>query len=254
MGRRKRDPGPEFSFTDLAVGGALTKRAVQYLSDSGLLPNDQGIRALKRTAIIGGFVSAGVPLLVAGRLAKAILENFNQYDGEAPSGLNHLATKLSSDEIDTIPVEADDYWYHRTLYKNLDIYPRGKAIPSDALIEIADMKFVFLWSKTVNGAEPVHMSQDPSPLIGWIEGLERGEESTRFVSIIEKLPPLECVFVHHERYQEWREAVQRFNSEAQSARDNAIGRLTVNISLAIRTALDRLADYRTGSAHRRPQN
>lgn len=245
MGRRKRDPGPEFSFTDLAVGGALTKRAVQYLSDSGLLPNDQGIRDLKRTAVIGGFVSAGVPLLIAGRLAKAILENFDQHDGEVPTGLNHLAAHLSADEIDTIPDESNDYWYHRALYRNPDIYPRGKAIFGDALIEIVSMQFVFLWSKTNNGSASANLSQDESPFIGWIDGLERGEENTRFVSIIEKLPPMEWGWGGHERYPEWRAAVNRFNTDAKQAREDAIGRTIVNVSLAVRTALDRIADYRS---------
>src|SRR5205814_10160561 len=70
-------------------------------------------------------------------------------------------------------------------------------------------------------------------LVGWLEGWQRGFEP-RLVHVSEKVPfdsdDITAV-----------KLFQQLNTEAQHARNNAVGMLTVNISLAIRRALDHLA-------------
>src|SRR5262249_35711930 len=139
MIRRPSDPGDTFSFAELAVAGGMTKRAFQHVADAerpSLLPVGSGVRVLKRTAVIGAFMDGGVPLLVAAQLARAILDEFNQNDGEAPSGLNGLVHDVANDPILRSSSRQNDYWYHLALYQNPAIYRRGEKLKSDALINI----------------------------------------------------------------------------------------------------------------------
>jgi hypothetical protein len=59
-----RNPGPTFSFTELALAGGMTRRAFQHVIEAGLLPLGgdirtlkRDIRTLKRIAAIGGFAA-----------------------------------------------------------------------------------------------------------------------------------------------------------------------------------------------------
>lgn len=238
----------QFSLAELAIAGDMTKRSVQYVSDAGLLPHGGGIGALKRIGSVGAFVSAGTPLLVAARLAKAILLEFNQHDGEAPTGLNFLARSLPKTDIASLAgTESDDYWYHRALIRHPALYQAGKALVSDALIEIVDRKLVFLGDnsglKTLVPASGSFNDEAPTlqPLsvdasfMGWIEGWGRGA-AARVVSVNEKIGLMD-----DHAHPEWRSNALLFETQAQDARKNAIGKLTINVSLAMRTALDRLS-------------
>ena len=193
---------------------------------------------MKRIGIIGAFVAAGTPLLVAARLAEAILAEFSESDGEAPSGLDVLARELPTHEIAALPGEANDYWYHRALCRHPKLYQPGKALPTDVLVEIVDRQLVFsplnsgLKTRTASGLRVA------APFSGWIEGWERGA-AARVVLVYEKLGLMDDA-----TNPEWRALAGRYEMEAQHARENALGKLTVNVSLAIRTALDRVAAHR----------
>lgn len=221
------------------MAAGCSNRAIKFLaaSDEKLLPGDRGIRDLKRVAIIGGFMRAGLPLLTAARLAKVVLYEFNENDGEAFSGLDRLARYLP-DVIATLPSDAaatNDFHYHRALLTQPALYTKGKALRDDALVEIVDSTIVFLGS----GIFPAN------DLIGWIEGLGRGEEA-KIIYITEVIG--KCADAEN---QGWRERADKLEAEARDQRENAIARTIINISLAIRSALDRVAEHRGYNAEER---
>lgn len=246
-----------FSLANLAIAGDMTKRSVQYIADARLLPTGGGIRALKRIGSIGAFVAAGTPLLVAARLAEAILLEFNQNDGEAPTGLSYLARKLPAIDIASLSANGnDDYWYHRALLRHPALYQPSKALVSDVLIEIVDRRLVFLSinsdqktlvpaSAPFSDAAPklVPLEVDAS-LLGWIEGWGRGE-GARILSVSERIGLMD-----DQVNPAWRAQALLFETQAQEARKNALGKLIVNVSLAMRTALDRLALHHKSNPRR----
>jgi hypothetical protein len=224
-----------FSYAELAIGGGMTKRNVQHLMESKeqFIPTGRGIRALKRVAGIGAFMGTGLPLFTSGRLAKAILDEFNQYDGEAPSGLSYLARDLSREAMKMLPQRANDtndYHYHFALIRHPSVYSKGKALGSDVIIEIVDSRIVFINSR-----------QFPKPdLVGWIDGLGRGSDA-RIIHVTEKLGAID-----DEENHGWRAENERLQAEALVERENAVARTLTNISLAIRNALDRITEHRAG--------
>lgn len=231
----RRDRGDTFSYTELALAGEISKSAYQHLSRTDFLPGSRGIRDFKRVATIGAFMASGMPLMSSAGIAKTIVEmEFNQPDGEAPTGLNGLAVMLNEETLAELPSKANernDYWFHYGLWRQGRRAGAAK-MKSDAVIEIVERRYVFV--RPESGLKCINWAggQDEASLIGWLEDWQRGLEP-RLVHISEQLTP----------DPEDRVAVALFkklNTEAQSARDHAVGMLTVNISLAIRRAFDRL--------------
>ena len=240
---KKSDAGDSFSFAELALAGAMTKRAFQHVADAerpSLLPPGNGIKVLKRIAVIGAIMNSGVPLFLAARISRTILNEFNQPDGEAPSGLSGFvrAVVAAKDRdirpLTEAPSDGNDYWYHLTLYRNPAIYGaiRGMRQSSDFLLHISDRRTITY--STPNFSKP--------SLVGWVEEWERGTSaSVKYATEVLGSPD-------PEKPEEWQEKVSRLNREALAAQVNAVGRLTVNVSLAIRSALDRVQDHRHGVA------
>src|SRR5260370_15083817 len=178
-------------------------------------------------------MAGGIPLVTAAGMARTIVcSEFNQEDGEAPTGIYDLfvknfcarPSKFSSNHH-------NEYWYHQELFK-FGLRPGREMLRSDALIEIVDRRFVFLRSgmKVLNSM--LGTTEDAS-LVGWLDAWRRGAEPQllHIASLIRfDVAEIESV----ERY-------RQLDAEAQGARMNAVGKLTVNISLAIPRALDRLA-------------
>lgn len=238
MIRRPRDTGKRFSLAELAIGAGMTKRAVQIVADEKLIPEGSGVRALKRVAGIGGFVAAGVPLMVAARLVEAMRHEFAQDDGEIWSGFERLVNKLIDDDIRNFPLEANDYHSHQALRRRPNIYQPGRALKSDALVEIVDRSLVFLGSNV--GVKALTLD-DEDAFLGWIEGWERGG-AVRIIPVHERIElSKECGA--DERNAIW----SRYARKAQQLRGDAVGKLTVNVSLGIRIAFDRIANYREAS-------
>jgi hypothetical protein len=234
MPRPRKFPADLFSYSELAIGGDMTKRDIQHLAESKekLIPPGRGTPALKRVAEIGAFRAAGLTLFTAARLAKGINRyEFNQYDGEAPSGLNFLARNLSREAIKLLPPQAEqtnDYHYHFALFQNPTVYPKGKALGSDAIIEVVDFRLIFHSSR-----------QFPKPgLVGWIESLGRTGDA-RIIHISEKLGAID-----DQENPGWRNENERLEADALREREDAVAKTIVNVSLAIRTALDRIAEHR----------
>jgi hypothetical protein len=236
MPRPRKNPGDVFSYSELALALNGTKRTFQHLAEASaasgkLIPAGRGTRALKRTAEIGALMTGGAPVLVAARIAEVVLLEFNQVDGEVPTGLNFLARKLPNYEMARLPVDINDYWYHQSLFRcGPEIYPRGESMSSDAIIEIIDRRYLFLSG----------ILRKPADFVGWIEGWERGAEA-RVIHVTEKVGLMD-----DEKNPHWRSTLDKLNARAQHANTNAVGKLAVNVSLAIRNALDRIAEHRLG--------
>ncbi len=233
MGR----PEDTFSFSDLAIASSMSKRQIQHLADARLLPENGSIATLKRACVIGGFSFGGVPIIAAGRIAKTILDEFNEPDGEVPSALRYLARGLMQKARAEIPSPDSDYWYHRALWMHRSEadYRPGRATKSDALIEIVDKAHIYFCGTSGlpfftpwGGKEAVYF--------GRIEGWERGSDA----SII-TLPELVPLDPDHPDYLIKGKALADL---ADRARANAVAVLTVNVSLAVRNGLDRLAAHR----------
>jgi hypothetical protein len=77
---------------------------------------------------------------------------------------------------------------------------------------------------------------EEATLVGWLEGWQRGFEPN-LVHVTNKI-------IFDRRDTASMALYRQLNTEAQQARNNAVGTLTVNISLAIRRAFDRLAEHR----------
>lgn len=157
------------------------------------------------------------------------------------------------------------------------------AMPSDVRIEILDRRHVFMWptsrlkkfaddrewEREFRAKHPWKPGTEPPPkpgFVGWIEGWERASEARfKHVSEVIQLDPNEephksrIAFLKkeygEEKYLEWygaddHDQMWRGNAAhmqgiaEQEVYPNATGKLTVNVSLAIRRAFDRVAEHR----------
>jgi hypothetical protein len=82
-----------------------------------------------------------------------------------------------------------------------------------------------------------HRPQE-AQFIGWLEGWERASDA-RLVHLYEKIEVRRCATSKARD----KRAAELINA-ALDARLNAVGTIRVNVSLAIRRALDRVAEYR----------
>jgi hypothetical protein len=234
MPRRPKDPADAFSHNDLAIASAGTKRSVQMMADSGLLPGDGGIRDLKRICVIGALVSAGAPLFVAGRVVDKLLWSLNQPDGELPSGLVDFDHKLGSAAF-PIDRPINDYWRHRAALSRPDLYRPGEAWSRDYRVEIADREHVFTSGGIIH---PTKRDYE-----GRIDGWERGSDVS-FQSIAETSAA--PAFQSDADTLKFLQEQEQLQEASQAFLKNAVGLLSINASLAIRNGLDRLADHRAG--------
>ncbi len=223
-------PDDFFGPRALALAGGLSVRNIQHLSEAGM-ELDRDVRALKRVAFIGALVSVGLNLVLAGNVALALAgAAFNTVDGEAPSGLDGLARALSETPLGFLN-EPNDWSYHSQLRRRPDLYVPGRALRSDAVIEIADRRYVFL--RAHKG--PQTLGGHGGEAQGRIEGWARGTEAV-FFGLWDVLPAADEL--GHAA------ALSALEAEFAAARENAIGLLSVNVSLAVRNAFDRVADAR----------
>jgi hypothetical protein len=244
MSRPPKNPGELCSYAELAVvGGApLTKRDVQHLMEAKdqLIPPGRKVRAIKRFAMIGAIMMAGISQLNAARLAKTLVEReFNQEDGEAPTGLKFLAREHAVAIVKWLPAEAsetNDFHYHLALRSaGPEVYRPGTLRAEDVLLEIIDHHVVQYSTVQSPKTRPV----------GWINNWgERGTE-LRMTHVSEKLTDLDPNAVWSEADVKSRQAYWRsLEAEARRVRENAVAKVTINLSLAIRNGFDRLYDER----------
>jgi hypothetical protein len=192
--------------------------------------------------------------------------------------LGHSAGKLTF--LSGAELKSDDYWEHIARLRAGGGYYPGlvPAMASDVRIEICDRRHVFMWptsrlksfsghreSKVRTQAVPSEKRLLAPGFVGWIENWERDTEMRfKHVSEVIQLDPTEQPHTSkiallikeygEEKYRGWsggdhsRELwmanAGRLQVSAEEVLPNATGRVSVNVSLAIRRALDRIAEHR----------
>jgi hypothetical protein len=236
---RPRFTGEEFSHADLAIASGMTKRAVQHLGDSvpRLLPEGKGTNVLKRVAVIGALVNGGMPLMVAGRFAALLTECFNQNDGEVPCMIGGMARSLPPKDRQ----RDGDYWYHQRLLAYPDIYHAGRPTPQDAIVEIVDKTHIYLHQRFAGGGGTLDtLTGKPLPedrdYVARVEGWARGVEP--------QLIPAHELVSYDPADPDFRWKADAFVAMRAAVWEKRVAVLSINVSLAIRNAFDRLAHDR----------
>jgi hypothetical protein len=120
----------------------------------------------------------------------------------------------------------------------------GVVREDDTKIEIVDRLFVFVRHPLKVGKLFSDKMEDAT-LAGWLEEHGSRGADLRFIHLFERVDILNA-----ERDEmgdvtpAFKDLYLRLDAQAQAARGNAIGVLTVNLSLSVRRALDRLARAR----------
>lgn len=263
MARPGRGTLNTFSSREMALAAALSPRSFSLLHEKGLAPTSTvhsvgghaGYRlyddvALGHIALVGALNSAGFPLLVSARLGSALTEEYCFNYGRLPSNLiAYLHAPLNpspgnfpwtdQDSDDDVDIE-QDFWLHDRLRNRSEVYVREKPIVGDLIVEIADREFVltkcFGSNVQVSSLTSGSIPASPDYRIVW-----EGTDAT-VVPIHEEVGDLDF-FSNPEAAKKMHYWEQRY----LNARDNAVVKVQINLSLAIRNALDCLQDVRTGS-------
>lgn len=242
-----------FSAAELELGGGLPPRGMELLKREKLSPMPvldavRGGRpywdydALCRVAVIG-LVFASVPSLVlAGRLANVLVDEFKNLRGSFPSNLHRfreiqpMLRGVDSDAHGNVIEPA----VHRRLREHPEIYTPGKTFKDDYRIYIVDRRFVF--SGSTGNIPFLGLSGSSLPVLPVfiIEGWGRGGSSDQ----IEVKPFATCLPPN------WWEDEMQMDQAAVAERtamdiwENASSTVGLNVSLGIRQALDRIYDQR----------
>ena len=194
------------------------------------------VHAVKRVAVIGALAGAGMPLMVAGRLVAVVRKmDFNQADGEIPAGYNNLARELEAKGHWPATWPQDDFSLHKELLKHPKIYTPGKALSYDAVLEVINKQLVYVGSAGFGSETPPDGNVRDPRFSGRIEGWAR-DSAMRFVSGAEFI-------VCDPADPKYEEDQRKLISLVEDVRPNALAKIVVNASLAIRTGFDRLAEY-----------
>ncbi|MFT4276633.1 MAG: hypothetical protein QM576_09775 [Rhodopseudomonas sp.] len=260
MGRPGHSAAELFTSREIALAAGLTARNFALLNDEGLAPeplNDGRGKAghrsydgvgLAHAALIGALHLAGFELLISARLAAAFAEDYRLSYGKLPSNLavyaqsplNPTPGRLPwTDRPDDLPVDIDhDYWFHQRLRNRSTLYQRGVALRGDFIIDIADHAFVMtehLGLERIKIYSPVSGGLPANPDCRIVGG---GAEA-RVIPVHEELDSLD--FSVNPKAAE---QLRKLERDYLNARENAVSRVRINLSLAIRNAFDRLQDDR----------
>ena len=260
MGRPSRSSAEIFTSREVAVAADLSARNFALLVEQDLAPaslDDATGRAghrpydgvgLAHGALIGALNLAGFELLVSARLAAAFADDYRHNYGRLPANLAiYLQAPLNptpghfpwADRSDDPQIDLDnDFWLHDRLRNRSTIYQRGIAFRGDFIIDIADHAFVLtehLGMEKVKTFSPVSVGLPASPDYR-IRG--RGA-AARIVAIHEEVDSLDFSVNPKAANQ-----MRRLERDYLDARQNAVSRVRINLSLAIRNAFDRLQDNR----------
>jgi hypothetical protein len=246
-----------FTSRELAVAAELTPRNVSLLIEHGLAPpaaEGEGGRGGHRSydgvglgaiALLGAFYKAGMELLVAARLAGAMAEEYRVTKGRLPSNLQTYLQRPLNPTPGRTPWGRDmphfdlddDYWLHNRLRFHTQIYKPRTALRGDMIVEIVDQTYVLTrWHNLEIGVfSPVSKAMPASPEYR-ITG--RGGDA-RIAPIHEGLKSFDFSVDR-----ESADALREQEAAYLDAHENAVTRLRINVGLAIRNSLDRLADDR----------
>jgi hypothetical protein len=257
----------QFTAPEAAVIGAkLPNRAGAILEKGGLSPEPfAGIkgragvifynaRGLAHWALIGGLFGGGVPLLASARLGAVVADELAAAYGRLPSNLAQYLQRPLNPTPGTYPwpktpdnnlLSNDisyDFWLHHFLRIRTDIYKPGVTLRGDFFIEIADREFVFTDFDSKGKLKVLSPFRGESRevlaeyrIVGW----KRGSNDVEVRYIFEEVPRT-WVDSDPDALAKGRSVESHFHA----ARDNAVSVLRVNVSLAIRNALDAIHSHR----------
>lgn len=248
-----------FTSREIALAAGLTPRNFGFLADEGLAPRalepetdgQSGSKlyhaeAMAQTALVGSLHAAGFELLVSARLATAFADEYGASHGRLPANLNAFWRTKALNPSGGIPwgktdngIPIDqDFWIHHLLRNRSQVYRRGTAIPGDCVIEIADNTYVLtrlhdLAIKTSSAASGKALPASPFYRI-----VGRGA-AAHIVPIHMEVETMDFGIDPRSR-----EKMSSLEDEYMTGRSHAVTLVNVNLSLAIRNALDRLQDVR----------
>lgn len=240
MARRKIDPGVEFSLNDLAVAAGLKKRVIQLLSDNDTFERLTHMEKLNKASAIGAICTAYIPPILAEKIIKLLI-NLETNSTDIPSRFNYFAKRLSLKDLEWIE-EKNDYYIHRALMECPEIYRPGIGERGDFVVEIVDGKLVFTGHKDVKTQNTFDNKKREMHFSGWITATRRGAEPD-FVHLAEKFNLSE---EYNEITENYNPKLAMHEQSMQACRENAVSRLMINLSLAVRNGYDRLHAYRFG--------
>lgn len=257
MARPKHDNPLMYPAGELALGSGIAQRNVQFLRDNMLGPFTDGApdnalydeQTLAHLAIIGGFHQAGLELLPAAQVATAYMND--QVDTRAERlanlwGLERRSARIFEKEVSpelySLFITGGLTWLHHGLMVCQTAYIPGKAIEEDVMITVADRTFVMTGrhNSRLGDLLPEGVPQDWLEPLCRIEGLARGGAPRAISAAVE---------YGVDEYDDATGGMDQTNSRRafeayNTARENAVGLVTVNMSLAIRNAFDRVHDHR----------
>ncbi len=226
-----------FTTPEVAEATGVTSRNVMYLCSIGAVPVAEGghgrgrhrqldIEGLARVAVIAALYNAGVEIYLASKLVEAIGDDSDVH------GISNLEALISRPHSGVIKLMIEQGWdtenafyLHRAFRRHSNSYTPHIAIAYDRLFEICDRTFVFLNHLAPDSEnQTLWPSKKPTALFK-ISGWRKGDS----VELKHALSPPRGGRLPRE----WADALQNFR-----------GMMRINVSLAIRDALDSIADSR----------
>lgn len=234
-----------FTAPEMEAGSGVSHRNFVFLAERDLLPPAEvgggkgrsrawAMRGLSWMATVGAIHGSGIDLLLAAKLVHAAIFDLESSRGHLWSNLESIlrsARKMPT--IEEVPGGAyNDYWMHRWIKRNTDSYVERQSIKTDATIEIADKAYCYegaIWSPPYSGSGFPGLCR---------VSLVRGGD-------VEVVTPLtEAGYSAETPYDGSEPIPDRILEEYRQAYRNSVGLIRVNISLAIRNALDAVERYR----------
>lgn len=233
--RRKDTPEEVFSTTEVAIGAALSRRNILYLVERGLLPDegggsygshrDLGDEALGRAAIVGGLSIAGLEIVAAAKIAECLAEDM-EIGSKASNFRAYLDDKdfIFPDTYEETKNLHSNYFAHKNLL-NSPIYKSGAPKISDHIITIEDGIYVYHCNLIENDSQITIGLPKPFGLTNFSTAQTSDE-----INIIDVHPGMQ-------KYDEMKLLYEKHSFTV---------RISVNISLCIRNAYDRISKFRKG--------
>lgn len=236
--RRHEGPRDRFSTTEVAKGCGLSPRNIMYLCSKGLVPVAAGgegrgrhrqldYEGLARVAVIAAFYNAGIEIYLASRLVHEIGQ---ETDFHKLANLERFLSRPQHSAV--ISIMHDDgldpehaFYLHETLRRRSNNYRPHRGMEYDRLIEVFDRLHVFLNYLLFDRDKKCLVATDRPSVLFKIADWKKGTESVE----IQHTPP---------------QRMGKLPPGWAGVRGNFKGMFRVNVSLAIRDALDAIAAAR----------
>lgn len=239
---------PLFDLNEMELSGGMTHRMAVLLAERNLLPPPAeggggkgktrlwNIRGIKHMALIGAVHAAGTEMLLAARLIQVAAKQIEEKEayGRIPARLDDYWRKIgTSPTLEEVPSadEGDNDWqYHLWLRGFPHAYTPRVGQKYDWRIVVAGRRYLYTGTgMKVAGSEEFDGYEPVARVDAWDRGQDATVSAVEYENIDGQLVlPLEL------------------KNEYISGRRDAVGIIIANASLAIRLAMDKIADFRLG--------